>query len=860
MLTENLLDFPTTTETRSSSWLHISEGGVDKKISVADFISSVNGGNPFNITVREESGNNIILTLADKNAYIRCLNSVQTTVQVKNAATVGWQIGDSIIFRKEGLGNVLFAPDSGVTLRGAASGLSLTEVGQAGQLICVDNTPTATVFDFVTGGNARATVTGSITFLTVAALGTGATNDGYTVDPAQLAANNTLVRTIWNNTTSKAGGDKYVIWTLAAYRTHIGNPSWVPDGYGDHYFVNTSHVAILHGNKKRATSFGLIDGVSHDNTAAFAALTRAIKDGDDIDFEGGEYRIFSAVPGINSSGATPATTRAISSELLPIVENKAGFTLRDGVVYAADQQASGSKKYYPCTLSLIGCSNAKLINFSAESKGESFGDADASVSLSTSQRIDFLPYNSGVALLVGRCKNIEIKGGSYRFCGSVGAIYISSSSGIKINGVFANPASLGYASFAIDAWLGDTASTGFRIHDTHVKSCTTHRETLLRREDSAPTGSTIYSSKGCVVAEDASIKVTVSGGYYADAYPNGSARDIGNAFSANACTVIASGAVVENCASVGMTGQSANVVGRLICSDIEARNIRKTMHQIQATSFATQEFKYTNCDVEINNSGVWPGDGNRAREFSSVVANMKVTTPVHGIISNCRITGSQCIWVNDNASYGNLMIDNCDIVTDGYLCLSNGWGGASRDFRRGVKIKDSSITDISAIATPYAVYTNYDGAAFTFINLDFSTSELDSAVVREAYSITIAGSGLVTRINGFDKIRAAWSSNPYLKSGIYPISYKEQRGLSGPNRRVVFEYPNRVAFQPFSVNDNTTTGKNDVFRVLSAVGAAVVNADGNVEQEFFINDTDLTLWAADTLIPGVFSETPPPLL
>ncbi len=280
MSTKNLLDFPITTETLSSSWLHISEGGEDKKISVADFISSVNGGNPFNITVREESGNNIILTLADKNAYIRCLNAVQTTVQVKNAATVGWQIGDSIIFRKEGLGNVLFAPDSGVTLRGAASGLSLTEVGQAGQLICVDNTPTATVFDFVTGGNARATVTGSITFLTVAALGTGATNDGYTVDPAQLAANNTLVRTIWNNTTSKFGGAPYVIWTLAAYRTHIGNPSWVPDGYGDHYFVNMDHVAILQNadNVVKAECFGLVrNNTSIDSTAvlnAFFTYTR----------------------------------------------------------------------------------------------------------------------------------------------------------------------------------------------------------------------------------------------------------------------------------------------------------------------------------------------------------------------------------------------------------------------------------------------------------------------------------------------------------------------------------------------------------------------------------------------------------
>lgn len=239
---KNLLDFPTTTSAESADWVHIQQGGVDKKISLADFIAELNGGNPFNITVREESGNNRILTIADKNAYIRCLNAVQTTIQVKNAQTVGWKKGDSVVFRKEGLGNVLMVADSGVTVRGAASGNSLTEVGQAGQLICVDDTPTATIFDFVTGGNARATVTGSITFLTVDAMEAGATNDGLTVDFAELAANNTLVETIYNNTTSKKGGTKYIIKTAAQVAEDVDTI----DGYVNHWLMGeTNYAAVM---------------------------------------------------------------------------------------------------------------------------------------------------------------------------------------------------------------------------------------------------------------------------------------------------------------------------------------------------------------------------------------------------------------------------------------------------------------------------------------------------------------------------------------------------------------------------------------------------------------------------------------
>jgi hypothetical protein len=156
-------------------------------------------------------------------------------------------------------------------------------------------------------------------------------------------------------------------------------------------------------------------------------------------------------------------------------------------------------------------------------------------------------------------------------------------------------------------------------------------------------------------------------------------------------------------------------------------------------------------------------------------------------------------------------------------------------------------------------YANNGASIFTYINIDLDSSELTCAQVRQAYSITAAGSNLLLQMNGFPRMIGAWSDTSWLKPSSYMLSYKEQRGLSGSNRRVVFEYPNRVAFKPYVVFDAVTAGENSTHAVLSAVGAAVINADGNVEQEWLINDTGLSLWAADSRIIAQSLSIYPPL-
>ncbi len=97
---------------------------------------------------------------------------------------------------------------------------------------------------------------------------------------AEIADTGAVICTTWNNTSSKVGGAAYEIKTRADHRLDIGNPSWVPDGYGDHYLLGgTTYVAVLlpEAGMHNAYAFGVIpDWVSTssytDNTAAIQAF------------------------------------------------------------------------------------------------------------------------------------------------------------------------------------------------------------------------------------------------------------------------------------------------------------------------------------------------------------------------------------------------------------------------------------------------------------------------------------------------------------------------------------------------------------------------------------------------------------
>lgn len=130
-------------------------------------------------------------------------------------------------------------------------------------------------------GGGSATTCKTIADLT-SALGPLLTN-GERVTSDQIAAmanTGAILETTWNNTTSKRGDGKYELKTRAQHRTDIGNPTWVPDGYGDHYLLgSTTYVAVLQADCANAFQYGAKgDGVSDDTLPIQAVLDATLAD------------------------------------------------------------------------------------------------------------------------------------------------------------------------------------------------------------------------------------------------------------------------------------------------------------------------------------------------------------------------------------------------------------------------------------------------------------------------------------------------------------------------------------------------------------------------------------------------------
>lgn len=273
MANKNLLDFVQTTITGAGDYVHISQGGVDKRIKLSDFLAGLESGNPFKINIVNETSTYRLITKSDISSYIRCTNSSFTTIEVDSDLNQNFKVGDTFVLRKAGLGDVLITGVSGVTVNPAASGSTLSEIGQCAQVVKVGDDQ----WDIVTGGNATTVISGGATFATVATMKTGDTVEGGSVDYSVLAAQNTIVQTVWNNTTSKKGGEEYIIKT-AAQVTADGD---VIDGYGSHWLLGgNNYAAVLnHCGFVHVETFGAIADWNRDSrtgTDATAAIQAAI--------------------------------------------------------------------------------------------------------------------------------------------------------------------------------------------------------------------------------------------------------------------------------------------------------------------------------------------------------------------------------------------------------------------------------------------------------------------------------------------------------------------------------------------------------------------------------------------------------
>lgn len=603
-----------------------------------------------------------------------------------------------------------------------------------------------------------------------------------------------------------------------------------------------------------ATDFGFIDSPTADNSNAAVALFNSAGDGDVIDFCNVVWRIYDSVNGILSSTADPESSSAVPLASVPTLLGKSNLTIRNGGFYAANQGVSEKKKYYPSTIFIKNCRNIFIDNVIFESRGQNYGDADASLSLSYEKRGDFLAANGGHAIVIVHSEDIKLTRSSFRLCGSTASCYISSSNNVLLDKCFSNPSSLGYAAYCIDSWCGSKKQTGFKEHVVSIENCCSWAEVLRRREDkTTAVGESSYASKGGVVAEDPDVKVFITGGRYLDAYGNGGTLgfQLGSAFSTGSSLVVAKNCFVSNCSYVGAVNvtssdkdnpgigkiQLIGVTGDVGCGVLIAWQ----------KSFSEYAVDIFNCIIHVTNTH-FLGVINE----SSYVINMAQNIPVTISIYACKFTGAkQLFWKPNgatNVSYGGVTVEGGYYETNGYLCNVSGWGGNVSGTSNGMTIKgDAKIVDVSDNVDTYIVAGNKALSATTlcYAWFDFLNCEIKTKKVRNISGLSISNaSNLLERLWYPAKLIKAYATGVMRYPIKQTLTFISTDSHMEKDHRITVKCDSRHAIQ----TPTAIVGKNGVIvSILGSVAVKINEVTGDLEQELYCNGE----LAPDVLVVGL---------
>jgi len=579
--------------------------------------------------------------------------------------------------------------------------------------------------------------------------------------------------------------------------------------------------------------YGVVGDGTTDDTTNFIACLNALNDGDTLNLNGKTINLYSTVTGVDPANDPVGDyVDAIALSGVARLYNKNDITISNGkiIVGTPSVNPAGNHYRFPSTFTVDGCKNIVFKDVTFHGKGQWWGYTiqPAGITLTKEERRAFAAQNGGHPLLVVRSRNVQCYSCEFRYCGSVAAFYSMSSHQVGLVNCFTNPASLGFAGYAFDSWAGNSSFSGFPEHNATLTDCSSAFEsdqltnlkrtvnagsfvvgvsyeiltvgttdfTLIGAADNnigteftatgagSGTGTaetfTTYSSKGCVSTEDRDVHVEVNGGYFADAWANGTDRDIGYAFSAaGGSTLVANNALVDKCATVGYTQVLTGITTTMLVSNIRGAGLGKTVHTCkEETQAGTTVLKYSNSTFNVVGGRVWttgtvdagniqigvsytiasagttdftligaadnnPGTVFTATGVGSGTGTVARTSRAHttylalpntqgiikGTFSACDFTGSRYCFVNDGIIYGKLQFDVCNIVTNGFLYNSANIGGNVGDKQtRGIIFNDCAIEDVSSET---GAYTELRRGALSYVHVDLSTSSITLNGVRD---------------------------------------------------------------------------------------------------------------------------------
>lgn len=594
--------------------------------------------------------------------------------------------------------------------------------------------------------------------------------------------------------------------SLAALRAYAGTPLpnetcmllgyYTPGdgGGGDFYWdavstENDNNGTIVKGSAatgrwKRLYSgdlfaawFGL-KGDGTDETSVVSDLLKWLPDGAVLDFQQKKIALYNTVTGVTSGDAIPLD-KAVR------LSGKTNITLKNGRLYAAAPGEAPAKCRFPATLAIDGCSNIHLEDLALYSKGQHYGDADASVSLDKEARRKFLAQNGGHALVIIRSSHIYANNCRCYLAGSTGSLYVSSSSEVNLSNCHSNPASYGYAAYAADAWCGSAALAGFPDFKIYLNNCTAYAENL-------GTGGTTYCAKGGVVIEDADVSAYVNGGYYANMWANGAALFLGNAFSCGSSSLFVHDSVVADCATVLYLFSSAANGATAVVDGVTATNIGLSAVLTGEESFGPVNLTLQNCNIDITSDRVQTTGARQEYRESSVFGILKTSIAVNVEVRNCIVTGNaRHMIINTKGIYGGIRLYSSRITVTDFIATSDGWGASTTDTPdAGLLIAANTIITVSsptAITNLVNWKSKSTDGVFTRVRLNLreATIVANAAALRPLLSLLDPTGGPLIDFLAFpDTLKGCYLTASYITHRLrrlFEVTGVQNMGLAGAN-------------------------------------------------------------------------------
>ena len=595
--------------------------------------------------------------------------------------------------------------------------------------------------------------------------------------------------------------------------------------------IVSKRVHKLEGEKcYNIIDFGAIGNGAKDNTQAFIKAFNEIPNNSTLIIPNGEYIVYKDLDGV-TSGDSLTLDKCI---LLKGKENITIIGEGNVLIRPNNQGVSETKKRYPCTIAIDQCTNVVMKNVNVESKGENYGDADAGYSLASGDsRTNFNIQNGGSALHISRSKNVKIYDGEFRFCGSCGVVYFSSVSKCGIYNSFSNPASLGYASYAVDTWVD---YSNLYTNDVEIINCSSWSETVTR--DNKVIGSTIYSSKASVGVEgdDNLCKVTIKGCTFKDCYANGEDHYLGMAVFSYNSDVLCENNIIENCAYAlykrdtltndGIVKFINNTCLNLTTNGIVIKDLYSLNH--------TKEDIITNNFINVSGSVTWEGLPHLANKHGIVIADVRDGAPVK--IENNTIKVDTGVGI---AKYfkSSIKVSNNSITSKNATLNLYGGGDNEIDNNKLTLLQnDNGNVSIVYVNTSSIENTIYDTVRMSLCNNSLFGDKATRQSI-QIISTNVEGLFVDKGILNNSYVNCTFNlnlSNYKLKKENQYIKLVNKNDLMGEYTVVKFDFSNKVMLGDFKIVDDGGTIKECLFHSINGTDWYEVTylVKGDVRDQF----------------------------